>query len=633
MGEGTNYNVGYMLTVRENFRQTFERLRQQQTQAQTQTTRAGEVMSRVYGRIHNIRVNTREAIQRSQRLSHVYDRLQRTRTTILQARDRTRQVFSRINSNLRRYTRGSYNAILRAKDATGSVIETVKNKIFNLKSLAAGIVIGLGVKSALESGAMLEKQMVSMGHFIGINNKGMSEQDVTKERDKYIKELRENANATPFETQEVITAGARAVNVANGDTSKAMNLVKIAENMAALNPTKSLDDAMEALAGLKTGETERMKGFGFKISQDDIKNAGGIENIINKQIQPFFEGGAEKLAGTASGLWSTIKGKIGSQIQDTGLSVLEGLKPRMESVIGFIDRISPTLSKIGEGIGTGVGIAAEKIGEFADFVGEYMPQIKETVGSVGDWIGEKFGWIADKTDFLKEYWATCWEMNADYLITAWGVIKPIIDLIASSIEILFGVFEWAFPAMQGIMQTVWGIIKPILQAMGDLIGFIAKGAGKLADFVNGSGKGDNDNKDKPKGKDKPKPKGKGKPKVDGSHASGLTRVPKDGYIAELHKDEAVIPAKDNPFLHPANNRDNSTTNSNSFVEYIQDFTKSNNHIENIQNTDNTSQQNSTSNSNNSTTNNFNITINGADKSTPQMANELAEMIVIKLENM
>jgi hypothetical protein len=31
--------------------------------------------------------------------------------------------------------------------------------------------------------------------------------------------------------------------------------------------------------------------------------------------------------------------------------------------------------------------------------------------------------------------------------------------------------------------------------------------------------------------------------IGGSHASGLKRVPKDGYIAELHKDEMVVPAK------------------------------------------------------------------------------------------
>lgn len=35
----------------------------------------------------------------------------------------------------------------------------------------------------------------------------------------------------------------------------------------------------------------------------------------------------------------------------------------------------------------------------------------------------------------------------------------------------------------------------------------------------------------------------GKPAVDGSHATGLNRVPFDGYTAELHKDEAVLTAR------------------------------------------------------------------------------------------
>ena len=37
-------------------------------------------------------------------------------------------------------------------------------------------------------------------------------------------------------------------------------------------------------------------------------------------------------------------------------------------------------------------------------------------------------------------------------------------------------------------------------------------------------------------------KDENKPEVDGSHKDGLDRVPKDGYIAELHKDEAVLTA-------------------------------------------------------------------------------------------
>lgn len=37
--------------------------------------------------------------------------------------------------------------------------------------------------------------------------------------------------------------------------------------------------------------------------------------------------------------------------------------------------------------------------------------------------------------------------------------------------------------------------------------------------------------------------GKVKGLFDGSHASGLNRVPFDGYVAELHKGEMVIPER------------------------------------------------------------------------------------------
>jgi len=46
-----------------------------------------------------------------------------------------------------------------------------------------------------------------MKHFIGVNNPGKSDADMSRMRDSYIKELRENANATPFTTSEVVGAG------------------------------------------------------------------------------------------------------------------------------------------------------------------------------------------------------------------------------------------------------------------------------------------------------------------------------------------------------------------------------------------------------------------------------------------
>ena len=41
--------------------------------------------------------------------------------------------------------------------------------------------------------------------------------------------------------------------------------------------------------------------------------------------------------------------------------------------------------------------------------------------------------------------------------------------------------------------------------------------------------------------------------VDGSHAEGLSYVPYDGYIAELHEGEAVIPKEENPYIEAPSN--------------------------------------------------------------------------------
>lgn len=104
-------------------------------------------------------------------------------------------------------------------------------------TLGAGAVAGVGSMVSQASG--LEQQKVSMTHFLGGDEKASN---------AYIKKLRKNANATPFETGEVLSAGTRAVQIAGGDTKKGMKLVGLAEDMAALNPGKTISDAMEALA-------------------------------------------------------------------------------------------------------------------------------------------------------------------------------------------------------------------------------------------------------------------------------------------------------------------------------------------------------------------------------------------------
>ncbi len=57
----------------------------------------------------------------------------------------------------------------------------------------------------------LEGYNVSMGHFVGVNNPNANAAQVQKQTEDYLAWLRENANATPFGTSEVIQSGSRAV--------------------------------------------------------------------------------------------------------------------------------------------------------------------------------------------------------------------------------------------------------------------------------------------------------------------------------------------------------------------------------------------------------------------------------------
>lgn len=73
--------------------------------------------------------------------------------------------------------------------------------------------------------------------------------------------------------------------------------------------------------------------------------------------------------------------------------------------------------------------------------------------------------------------------------------------------------------------------------------------------------------------------GKNEPqKIDGSHANGLDRVPKDGYIAQLHKGETVLTASESNKWHKLKQGNVSSSvvyNDNSVFNFASDTSKDN----------------------------------------------------------
>lgn len=431
----------------------------------------------------------------------------------------TTNAVTKLAAKLKILGKTAVRPVIKLKDQATSTLNKIKNNLLSLKGLAAGALAAMGLGAAGEAtiGAAMqrEQQMVSMTHFIGIQKKGLSEAEAKKQAEQYVKWLNEYANKTPFETAEVVSVGARAINVTGGDIAKARELVKIAGDMAALNPGKTIQDAIEALADLRVGETERMKEFGFKITQEDIKKAGGAENVMLKQIAPFFAGGAEKLSTTAAGLWSTAKGQISTAFAKAGMGIVEGLKPQLQWLADFMDKRGPVISARMQALGQAIGNA---IARARDVINTLRPVIEPI-----------FQYITAQIPGLRSMWETAWPTISSVLQTAWSIIQPILSIIGNTLKIIWGIFRTVWPDIVAVVSAAWSALKPIFDALAKGLGLIAKGVRWVAEKFNAS--------------PREVTVASSAATVKG-HAAGLRYVPYDNYPALLHRGEAVLPRRE-----------------------------------------------------------------------------------------
>lgn len=297
---------------------------------------------------------------------------------------------------------------------------------------------------------------------------------------------------------------------------------------------------------------ERLKEFNAKVSSEEFEQLG-FKGVVDQKLKTQFDGGAAKLSNTGAGLMSTIKGKIGSKAQDFGLSMIEKSKPMLQGIIKLLD--SPQFSNFSKKLGDGLAWVGTKAMEFAKVVSEKWQTI-----------GGKFEWIGGKVNFFKELWDTCWSGAKEVISTAMPIIEPIWDIISNGTKAVFDGFQLAFPYIKEIVSSVWDFVSPIFDSLANALNWVAGGVEKVANWIGG----------------KTKEHGGGGAAIDGSHANGLDYVPYDGYIAELHRGEKIVTAKENRSGKSAN---------------------------------------------------VNININGSNMSTNQILNELVPQLKLALENM
>jgi hypothetical protein len=521
---GSKHVIGAVLTLKDNMSATLRGVKKEQSAFKRDVTSTRKELEKTFKKKMEARLDATRAHKEMTKLKTAMAPFRKKIVAAMALKDMASKKITKTVNELKSIGRRVFSPVIKVKDN----IKSVMSKVSGLAKAAGGIALAGGAAAVgagvgmLKSGSELEKQQVSMGHFIGINNKDKSQTDINSMRDSFLKDLRENSNATPFTSSEVIGAGTRALGVTSGNTKEAMELVKVAEDMAALTPGKTVSDAMEALADAKNGEMERLKEFNAKVSAEDYEKLG-FKGVVNSKLKTQFEGGAAKLSQTGSGLASTIKGKLASRAQDAGLKMLEKSKPLLQGIINIID--SPKFNNFTNKFGGGLASIGTKAIEFGKLIADNWSKI-----------GGKFDWIGGKVGFFKEIWNTSWSAIKEVTNAAMPIIEPIWDIIASGTKIIFEGFQLAFPYIKSTVSDVWDVVSPIFTKLGDALSWVADKVGGVATWLSSKNKATTAS-------------GSGTVSrgisIDGSHANGLSYVPYDGYIAELHKGEKVVTAKEN----------------------------------------------------------------------------------------
>lgn len=492
-------HISAVITLKDNFSAGLRGVRREQRSFQKEVAQTRKAMDSINKKKMTARLNATQANKAFQALKKnvKYIEAKKKLVQTIVAKDMALAKIKKVQSAMKSVGKMVAKPILAAKDKASSIIKGIGGK---LGALAKGVAIPVAIATTavgatVKSGMDLERQQISMNHFMGVGNKDKSQAEIDKMSATYLNNLRNNANATPFETGEVISAGTRALQIAGGNSKEAMNLVKLAEDMAALNPNKTVGDAMEALADMNMGEYARLTEFGVKAT----KEGGDTPQSVQAELQKMYAGGAEKLATSGAGLWSTIMGKLKSSLSDIGLGMLEPLKPVMTDIIGFIDQATPGILAIGQAITGGLATGITWIREQMPTIGPIFSTIFSSMGSivttVAPIIGQAiialspiFNGLLGVVSGVMQGVSGAVQIAAPIVSGLISSLSPIFSNVGNALKSLGDIFNSVFRGIMSIVEKAYNFVKPLIDGIGSIVsgvsGAISSGLGWVANKLN-----------------------------------------------------------------------------------------------------------------------------------------------------
>lgn len=177
--------------------------------------------------------------------------------------------------------------------------------------------------------------------------------------DKMLQWAKDFANATPFETNEIVdaTIKLKAYGMTAEEIPAKMRLIgDMASGMG-----KTMDQAVEAIADATTGELERLKEFGItkKMLNDEVNGVllnskGQIQDMnlmmeaLSSIMEKRFAGGMEAASKSTAGQISNLKGEFQALKEELGNELLPTINDTVKSLTDltkWVREIDPEIKK------------------------------------------------------------------------------------------------------------------------------------------------------------------------------------------------------------------------------------------------------------------------------------------------
>lgn len=371
------------------------------------------------------------------------------------------------------------------KTSAGRLGSAFGTLALSLTPIAIGYGALLGKSSALAQD--LEAQKLTMRVLLGDAGKA----------DALIASLRDKAASTPFAEGDLIEGSKRLLRLTKENVVANQALLDTALTMTSLNPTKSVEDSVEAiLDAAGGGGFERLKEFGLAFKAEDFAKLGrpggeawaqGVTEAISSEMTRITRG--EDLVGalsqTFSGKLSTLFDNVRQTLTGVGEIFNETMKPALDVMTEIVKRVKgPIIEGFRQFMGTVVNLW-KTWGQplFERFLG-FMEAIGDKGISLGAVFAFAFGALA--TIFVGVVAAIA---GAGVVIGAIvSAVSAVVGLVSVPALKVAGLLLAALVAWAGQLALALGLVfasvrkegegplQTFLRVAGDLFGFlVAKG--------------------------------------------------------------------------------------------------------------------------------------------------------------